>query len=58
MQLLVDKKRMNQLSAIIDEFEALFCEATDTQALADGDERGEALENEQHAMIARRSCKR
>ena len=31
MQLLVDKKRMSQLSAIIDEFEALFCEATDTQ---------------------------
>ena len=31
MQLLVDKKRMNQLSNIISEFETLFCEATDTQ---------------------------
>ena len=41
MQLLVDKKRMNQLSAIIEEFETLFCEATDTQ-VATVTKRGEA----------------
>ena len=49
MQLLVDKKRMSQLSAIIDEFEALFCEATDTQVATVTS--AVKLENEQQFMI-------
>jgi len=31
LNLLVDKRRENQLTSIIAEFETLFCEATDTQ---------------------------
>ena len=34
LNLLVDKKRENQLESIIAEFETLFCEATDTQVRA------------------------
>ena len=52
MQLLVDKKRMNQLSAIIDEFEALFCGATDTQVATVTS--AVKLENEQQFMIAKK----
>ena len=52
MQLLVDKKRMNQLSAIIEEFETLFCEATDTQVAAVTS--AVKLENEQQFMIAKK----
>ena len=52
MQLLVDKKRMNQLSAIIEEFETLFCEATDTQVATVTS--AVKLENEQQFMIAKK----
>merc|ERR1712205_299936 len=40
LNLLVDKRRENQIEAIIAEFETLFCEATD--ASLDGDFRGQA----------------
>ena len=43
---------MSQLSAIIDEFEALFCEATDTQVATVTS--AVKLENEQQFMIAKK----
>ena len=52
MQLLVDKKRMNQLSNIISEFETLFCEATDTQVATV--RSAVKLDNDQQFNIAKK----
>jgi F-type H+-transporting ATPase subunit delta len=52
LNLLVDKKRENQIEAIIEEFETLFCEATDTQVATVTS--AVKLENEQQFMIAKK----
>ena len=52
MNLLVDKKRESQLEGIIDEFETLFCDATDTQVATVTS--AVKLENEQQFMIAKK----
>mmetsp|Transcript_1290 Transcript_1290/g.3992 ORF Transcript_1290/g.3992 Transcript_1290/m.3992 type:complete len:208 (-) Transcript_1290:1278-1901(-) len=52
LNLLVDKKRENQLETIIAEFETLFCEATDTQVATVTS--AVKLENEQQFMIAKK----
>ncbi|ABO96934.1 F-ATPase family transporter: protons [Ostreococcus lucimarinus CCE9901] len=52
LNLLVDKRRENQIEAIIAEFETLFCEATDTQVATVTS--AVKLENEQQFMIAKK----
>ena len=52
LALLVDKKRDNQIGSIIEEFETLFCEATDTQVATVTS--AVKLENEQQFMIAKK----
>ena len=52
MQLVVDKKRMSQVCAIIEECETLFCEATDTQVATVTS--AVKVENEQQFMIAKK----
>jgi len=52
LNLLVDKRRENQIESIIAEFETLFCDATDTQVATVTS--AVKLENEQQFMIAKK----
>ena len=52
LNLLVDKRRENQIESIIAEFELLFCDATDTQVATVTS--AVKLENEQQLMIAKK----
>ena len=52
LNLLVDKKRIGNVSSIIDEFENMYCESTDTQIATVTS--AVKLENEQQFMIAKK----
>ena len=52
LNLLVDKKRIGNVSSIIEEFENLYCESTDTQIATVTS--AVKLENEQQFMIAKK----
>jgi F-type H+-transporting ATPase subunit delta len=52
LNLLVDKKRIGAIAAIIDEFENLYCESTDTQVATVTS--AVKLENEEQFMIAKK----
>ena len=52
LNLLVDKKRIGNVSSIIDEFENLYCDSTDTQIATVTS--AVKLENEQQFMIAKK----
>lgn len=52
LNLLVDKKRIGNVASIIDEFENLYCESTDTQIATVTS--AVKLENEQQFMIAKK----